>query len=76
MRTADRRAWTWMQEDVRVAKDDTELFRRKMANVELNLSDLRRAMEKSEEKRDSQFLMRDTVDGIGPWRKESAWRSP
>ena len=52
------------------AKDETEWFRRKMAIVDFNLSDLRRAMEKKEERSDSTFLTRETVDAIGPWRRD------
>ncbi|GAO01312.1 hypothetical protein [Anaeromyxobacter sp. PSR-1] len=71
LRAADRRAWIWMREEIsRCSDTGTELFRRKLIHAQLNASTLRRAFEKSEEKRDSQFLMRNTVDTIGPWRTD------
>jgi hypothetical protein len=73
LRSVDRRAWMWMEQDISTAPTtDAELLRRKLIHAELNLSTLRHAMEKSEDKRESQFLMRDTVDTIGPWRRDPA----
>jgi hypothetical protein len=69
LRSADRRAWIWMREDVQAAKDTSEFFNLKLSHEKLNRWKLKRAMEKRAENFDKNFLDRRTVDGIGPWGK-------
>jgi hypothetical protein len=67
LRSADRRALVWMDDDARVADDASALYRPKINHLRLNRSELRRAMEKQEDGLDKEFLKRDTVPGLGPW---------
>jgi hypothetical protein len=67
LRSADGRAWRWMDEDVGALDNSNSLLRRKLAHVQLNRSDLKYAMAKRLERRDRKFLDDDIVDGIGPW---------
>ena len=69
--SADRRAWVWMREDVRVQNDTSEFFDFKMRNVQLNRSKLKRVMAKRFEKLDNTFLDQNTVNGVGPWGKQA-----
>jgi hypothetical protein len=67
LRSADARAWTWMRDDRRAQNADSDFFALKLAHVQLNLAELKRAMEKRLDGRDKKFLDHDTVDGVGPW---------
>lgn len=67
LRSADRRAWIWMDEEARKANDGGKLYQLKLNHVRLNRSELRRAMEKREQSLDKTFLDRETVVGLGPW---------
>jgi hypothetical protein len=69
LRSADRRAWIWMREDVQAAKNTSDFFKLKLSHAELNRSRLKRAMEKRAENFDKNFLDRKIVDGLGPWGK-------
>lgn len=69
LRSADARAWIWMHDDVKVHGCNSEFFSRKLAHMQLNRNELKRAMEKHLDKWDKKFLDDDIVDGIGPWRK-------
>jgi hypothetical protein len=71
LRSADRRAWTWMRNSLGkqdVAKDLTQL---KRIQFELNRSELKQAMDQRLEKFDRTFLNQDTVYGVGPWGASS-----
>lgn len=70
LRSADARAWTWMRDDVGVHYDNSDFFSLKLAHVQLNRNELKRAMDKHLDRRDKKFLDHDIVDGIGPWGKE------
>jgi len=56
-----------MDEDARKANDGSKLYQLKLNHVRLNRSELRRAMEKREQRLDRTFLDRETVVGLGPW---------
>ena len=66
-RSADRRAWTWMHQDMEGQEKSDRLFKLKLAHVELNRSELKRAMEKQLDDAAKEFLDQRIVDGIGPW---------
>lgn len=70
LRSADRRAWVWIEGDMSAAQDSSELFRLKVSHFRLNLSKLKRAMEKNEEKLDKHFLGRKVASGVGPWKND------
>lgn len=67
LRSADRRNWVWMQEDIDAIKESNDFFDLKMAHFHLNRKNLERAMKKREEKFDHNFLYRRVSKGIGPW---------
>ncbi len=71
LRSVDRRAWVWMNQDIENADDSTDFFQRKIKHVRLNQSNMERAMKKREEKPgdklDQHFLYRKTVRSAGPW---------
>jgi len=70
MRSADRRAWNWISDDLRAIKNPDAQFNLKISHVQLNRSKLWHAMEKCEDSLDKHFLGIKIVDGIGPWGKE------
>ena len=67
LRSADRRAWVWMQQDIENAKDSDDFFKLKMVHFQLNHERLRTAMKKRDDRADRQFLYRPVSKGIGPW---------
>ncbi|MYB55749.1 MAG: hypothetical protein F4X51_05100 [Gemmatimonadetes bacterium] len=71
LRSADRRAWVWIGQDIETADDSTDFFQRKINHFQLNQSKLENAMKKREgnigDKLDQHFLYRKTVRGAGPW---------
>ena len=67
LRSADRRIWVWMQEDIDATGELNDFFDLKMAHVRLNRNNLKRALKKREEKFDQNFLYRKVSKGIGPW---------
>src|SRR5262249_20672799 len=71
LRSADRRAWTWMREDILAKNNKDSFMELKLKHVQLNRSTLTRAMEKRQDKLDDRFLDSTIVNDIGPWRKEA-----
>ncbi len=71
LRSADRRGWVWMPEDVQATNDTGDFFKLKLSHAQLNRSKLKRAMEKRTDKLDKNFLDRRIVAGVGPWGKEA-----
>jgi hypothetical protein len=69
LRSSDARAWTWMRDDVKPQNSSSGFFKFKLANLQLNRSELKRAMEKRLDDRDKKFLDHDIVGGVGPWGK-------
>jgi hypothetical protein len=67
MRSADRRAWVWMQNDISIREGTAINLARKLSHMELNSSELERSMKRNIENLRGQFLGLDIVNGIGPW---------
>jgi hypothetical protein len=67
LRTADARAWSWMREEVKAQDAAGSFFDLKLAHMQLNRAELKRAMEKRLEKSEKKFLDDNIVDGVGPW---------
>jgi hypothetical protein len=67
MHAADRRAWVWMGSHVPDSSDTAPLFLLKSRHAGLNLSKLRRRMEKHEAELNKRFLGVRTPTGVGPW---------
>ena len=67
LRSADRRVFVWMQEEIDAAGALNEFLDLKVAHVRLNRNNLKRAMKKREEKFDQNFLYRKARAGVGPW---------
>ena len=66
---ADRRAYLWMRSDREAINDVPPLQKLKEVHVDANNWELRRAIEKREEKLPKQFLSREPIKGVGPWGK-------
>ena len=67
LRSADRRAWVWLQQDIETARDSGGFFKRKMIHFLLNRENLKSAMKKLDDKIDRKFLYREVSKGVGPW---------
>ena len=67
LRAADRRIWTWIQQEIDSVSEKDDFFKQKMAHVRLNLHDLKRACKEREKEFDRNFLYRKVSEGIGPW---------
>ena len=71
LRSADRRAWVWIYQDLKTADDSTDFFQRKINHFQLNKSNLKTALKDREgnigDKLDQHFLYRKTVRSAGPW---------
>jgi hypothetical protein len=76
LRSADRRAWIWMREDIQAANDTSMFFKLKLSHAWLNRSELKRAVKKRTDKLEENFVDRKIVAGIGPWYKEPDSASP
>lgn len=70
-RSADIRAWTWMRFDAAPSHAKGALMDRKVAHVQLNLSDLKSAMKKRMDGAERKFLDEDIVQGISPWERSA-----
>jgi hypothetical protein len=69
VRSADARAWSWMREDVEAEDASGGLFDLKLAHVQINRAELKRAVKKRLEKLEHKFVDHDIVGGVGPWGK-------
>ena len=69
LRSADRRVWAWMNQDIEAAQESDDFFKFKMVHARLNQRKLKRALEKreDEDKLDKNFLDRRIFAGVGPW---------
>jgi hypothetical protein len=65
--SADRRAWVWISNEAVPAGDASAFHRRKINQVELNLSRLRRAMEEQERDMNRKFLNCRIAEELAPW---------
>ena len=66
-RSADRRVWTWMNQDIEAAQESDDFFKLKMIHYRLNRGKLENALKKREDKLDKNFLDRRIFAGVGPW---------
>ena len=69
LRSADRRCWVWMNQDVEAAQESDDFFKLKMIHYRLNRGKLENALKKREDKLDENFLDRRIFAGLGPWPK-------
>lgn len=76
LRSADRRAWIWIRQDIQAANDTSTFFKLKLSHAWLNRSELKRAMKKRADKLDENFIDRKIIAGVGPWGKEPNSASP
>jgi hypothetical protein len=77
LRSVDRRAWVWLDDELRKVSDsvglserDSGLLKLKILHCQVNLSNLKQAMEKNEGDVDQKFLNRKIDSRIWPWRKD------
>lgn len=68
LKSADPRAWIWIEQDIKAANDSSDFFKLKLSHFNLNRARLKRAMEKRVEKLDKKLFDRDTCYSIGPWK--------
>ena len=69
LRSADRRCWVWMNQDIETAQESDDFFKLKMIHYRLNRGKLENALKKREDKLDKNFLDRRIFAGLGPWPK-------
>ena len=69
LRSADRRCWIWMNQDIKAAQEADDFFKLKMIHARLNQGKLENALKKREDKLDENFLDRRIFAGLGPWPK-------
>ncbi|MDE0330375.1 MAG: hypothetical protein OXL41_00750 [Nitrospinae bacterium] len=69
LRSADRRCWVWMNQDIEAVQESDDFFKPKMIHARLNQGKLENALKKSENKLDKNFLDRQIFAGLGPWPK-------
>ncbi len=67
LRSADRRIWTWIRQEIDAVSEKGGFFKLKMANIRPNRDDLKRACKEREKEFDQNFLYRKITEGIGPW---------
>lgn len=68
LKSADPRAWIWIDQEIEVANDSSNFFKLKLGHFQLNRSKLKRAMEKRIEKLNKKLFDRDICNGVRPWR--------
>ncbi len=69
LRSADRRCWVWMNQDIEAAQESDDFFKLKVIHAGLNQGKLENALKKREDKLDKNFLDRRIFAGVGPWPK-------
>ena len=67
LRSADRRCWAWMNQDIEAAQESDDFFKLKIAHAQLNQGKLKHALEKRENTLNGNFLNRQIFAGVGPW---------
>ena len=69
LRSADRRVWAWMNQDIEAVQESDDFFKFKIIHARLNQRKLKRALKKreDEDKLDKNFLDRRIFAGVGPW---------
>ena len=69
LRSADRRAWVWLQQEIESARDSSDLFNLKMVHAQLNQKNLEGELKKKDDKIDREFLYCAVSKGVGPWAR-------
>ena len=69
LRSADRRAFVWIQQEIETAQNSDDFFRLKMIHFHLNQENMKNALKKREDKIDRSFLYNKVIEGVGPWAK-------
>ncbi|MER0215566.1 MAG: hypothetical protein DU481_05080 [Nitrosomonas sp.] len=67
LKSADPRAWIWIEQDIKAANDSSDFFKLKISHFNLNRARLKRAMDKRIEKLDKKLFDRGIDMGVGPW---------
>ena len=67
LRSADRRIWVWMQDDIETAAMSGVFFRLKMMHFALNQNKVEGALKKQEKNLEQHFLFRKVAQNVGPW---------
>ena len=67
LRSADKRAWVWMQQDIENANGPEDFLKRKMLHFHLNQENLNSDLKKRAGKIDRSFLYGKVHKGVGPW---------
>ena len=70
LRSADRRAWIWMQSDIDAEVDTVRFLKLKRCHTKLNKAKLDQTMQKRTNKLKEHFLNRKIIEGICPWRND------
>jgi hypothetical protein len=69
VRSADRRAWVWVQRDVDSLNSADVFSKLKMHHVAINMKNGSRWLEEREKDLEKEFLGRQVLEGVGPWGK-------
>ena len=69
LRSADRRVWVWLNQDIEAAQESDDFFKLKMIHAGLNRGKLENALNKRGDKLDENFLDHRIFAGVGPWPK-------
>ena len=69
LKSADRRAWMWMQRDIKTLNRSDNLQKTKFAHALLNKSRLSEAATKRYDKLNRNFLDRNIIGNIYPWSR-------
>lgn len=62
----------WRRSEADATDEGVPLFRKKIAQAQLNVSDLKRRVKKRSERLDGQFIGHKITDALWPWRETSA----
>lgn len=69
LRSADRRAFVWMQKEIDTAQNSGDFFRLKMIHFHLNQENMKTELKKREDRIDRNFLYCNVFEGVDPWAK-------
>ena len=70
LRSADRRAETWMRQDIKtLGNPKNKFFNLKITHADLNRPSMKRILAKRTNKLDKNFLGRKTNSNVGPWKQ-------
>lgn len=69
LRSADRRALVWIQQEIETAHNSDDFFRLKMTHFHLNQENMKNTVKKREDRIDRNFLYSKIFEGVGSWAK-------